>query len=87
VTVVLPLLLVGLVLAHTFVRSVLYRPWKVKPVYRFLFVRSAWYRSWMMRRHVAAFRRMNGAVAGLVPVARRVSEVLREMAEVLDRAA
>jgi hypothetical protein len=86
-TVILPPVLVLALVAHTLVRAVLYRPWTVKPVYRFLFVRSAWYRRWIMRRHVAAFRQMNRALATFPAVAKRYAAALRTMGEVLARAA
>jgi hypothetical protein len=65
--------------------ALLFKPWRVKPLYRFLYVRSAWYRRWMWRRHIAVMKQMTKALSALVPATKKAAESMRAFAEVCNR--
>lgn len=68
------------------INAVLFAPYRVKPIYRFLYRRSGWYRRWVFNRIVLpSMRRMTAGFAALVPAAQRATEAFRGLSAALAK--
>ena len=72
------------------INAVLYKPWRVKPIYRFLYRRSAWYRHF---RYIESIRAMTRGIRAaekamgerLLPAMQKATESMREFVKAVPR--
>lgn len=68
------------------INAVLFVPYRVKPIYRFLYQRSPWYRRWVLRRIIIpSLKRMPVGFKMLIPAAKRANEVFCNLTSALAK--